>query len=270
MSHSLTPHHSASQPRAGSAALPARLTAIAALLALAAGASHAAGPVAGQGTWETTLKARDINGVAVALNDASAAFFYDTVADITWQADMNQVAYQTHYAAQTWADNLTTGGFTDWRLPVVIDSGTAGCNFSYAGGTDCGYNVQTQVGGAYSEWAHLFYNTLGNKAYCPPGDEDCGGGPQEGWGLTNAAYFKNLQSSDYWSATVYAPDSGYAWYFGTNYVHQYNFPRRNAGFSVAAVRSGDVLSAVPEAGTGVMAALGLVGLGVAIRRRRSV
>lgn len=47
---------------------------VAAVLFAAVGGSHAA-PVTGQGTWETTLKARDIDGNAVALSSASAAFF---------------------------------------------------------------------------------------------------------------------------------------------------------------------------------------------------
>ncbi len=167
------------------------------------------------GHRETTLKARDINGNAVALNSASAAFFYDETLKVTWLANMNQNGTTMNWSgAVAWAGALTTGGFTDWRLPTIIDSGTAGCNFSFDGGTDCGYSVQTQVGSAYSEWAHLFYLTLGNLGYCAPGGgtpSTCEG-PQSGWGLTNTAYFQNMQSSAYWSGTEYvSPGSGDAW-----------------------------------------------------------
>jgi hypothetical protein len=68
-----------------------------------------------------------------------------------------------------------------WGLPTMTDIGNDGCNFSYSGDTDCAYNVQTGT----SEMANMFYNTLGNLAYWPPGDASCAGGPQSGWGLTN-------------------------------------------------------------------------------------
>lgn len=41
-------------------------------------------PVSGQGTWETTLLGRDIDGHAVASTDANAVFAYDTVLGVTW------------------------------------------------------------------------------------------------------------------------------------------------------------------------------------------
>lgn len=44
-----------------------------------------------------------------------------------------------------------------------------GGNYSAAGGTDCGFNVQTMIGNTiYSEMAHRRYDTLGDKAYCDP------------------------------------------------------------------------------------------------------
>jgi uncharacterized membrane protein len=46
-----------------------------------------------------------------------------------------------------------------------------------------------------------------------------------------------LQSDNYWSATVYAPNSDNAWNFNTNNGNQNN-NNRNNGFYVAAVRSG--------------------------------
>ena len=63
---------------------------------------------------------------------------------------------QNWSTANTWANNLVFGGYSDWRLPTMIDTGASGCDFSYAGGTDCGYNVDT----ATSEIAHLFHVTL--------------------------------------------------------------------------------------------------------------
>lgn len=170
--------------------------ALAGTLVASAAPAYAA-PMAGQATWETALKTRGISGNAVALSDTKAAFFYDTTLTVTGLADMNQDATMNRGSAVAWAGALSTGGFTERRLPTVIDSGSPGCNSDYAGGTDCGYNVLTRAGSAYSEWAHLFCATLGNLPDCPPGDATGAGGPQSGWGLSDAAHFRDLQSGSY-------------------------------------------------------------------------
>ena len=119
--------------------------------------SSFAAPVLGQGTWQSTLQARDLdrNGVVDA--------FYDSALDLTWLRNANVNGAKSFNSARLWADTLSFGGLNDWRLPTMIDTPTAGCNFSY-GGTDCGYNVLTKDGTTvYSEMAHLLYVTLGNK-----------------------------------------------------------------------------------------------------------
>lgn len=242
-----------------------------------------AGPITGQGTWESTLKARDINGNAVALGDASTAFFYDTALNITWLADMNYAKTSGHDAdglmnwstSVTWANTLTIGSFSGWRLPTMVDTGTAGCNLSYDGGTDCGHNVQTKDGSTvYSEMAHLYYVTLGNLAYCAPGGNtpNTCEGAQAGWGLSNTAWFQSMQSNFYWSGLEYAPNQDGAWYFDTFVGSQYGANKFSALYAVA-VRPGDVLrdagNQVPEPQGLVLALTALAGLGVAARRRRA-
>ena len=169
----------------------------------------------------------------------------------------------------TYAQNLVTGAganaISDWRLPSITDSGFSGCDFSNSGGTDCVYNVDTSG----SEMAHLFYVTLGNLAYCPPGDVTCSGGPQLGYGLTNVGDFLNMQSHYYWYGTEYALITSDAWYFLTYYGIQSNNSKFN-GFYAMAVRPGDVLAAqVPEPESLMLALTALACLGL-VRRRRAV
>lgn len=236
-----------------------------ALLACAAVAGNAqALPVAGQGTWETTLLGRDINGNAVAGSDASTVFLYDTVLDVTWLRDANANGIMTWGDAKTWAGNLVVGSFTDWRLPSMIDTGSLGCNYS-TGGTDCGYNVQTKIGGTvYSEMASLWYNTLGNLAY-----------PQTGYGLSNSGDFKNLQSFAYWSGLQMDYGSSAAWNFATNSGMQ-TVNEKAGGLYALAVRYGDVLapipnvaSPIPEPATYALMLLGLGAVMVVVRRRKA-
>ena len=56
--------------------------------------------VPGQGTWETTLQARDLNG------DSFADAFYDTSLNITWLANWDVNGTMTAGAVRAWAEGL--------------------------------------------------------------------------------------------------------------------------------------------------------------------
>jgi hypothetical protein len=232
----------------------------AALLPL--GTAQAVG-VPGQGTWETTLLPRDING------DSIVDAFYDTVLDVSWLANANAAAQMDWANANAWAAGLDVHGTTGWRLPTMIDTGVPGCDYSLAGGTDCGFNVQTispDGQTVFSEMAHLFYVSLGNKAYCAPGDSVCAN-PQPGWGLTNTGAFSNLQASVYWSGVASTPQPAYdAWVFVTGNGAQGDVEQSTQFYAVA-VRPGDVTAVVPEPQTYGLLLMGVTALLLGVRRR---
>lgn len=223
-------------------------------------ATHSAAvPVAGQGSWETTVQARDLDA------DGQPDAFYDTVLNITWLRDLRQYDHMQWANAKSWVGALSFGGYTGWRLPRMLDTGAGGCDLSYAGGTDCGYNVQTAEGGVvYSEIAHLYYVTLGNRATCTPGDAVCGV-PQPGHGLTNVGGFFGLREEVYWFETGYGQSAPfYAWMFSMYGGYQNDYSTDRFAFAMA-VRDGDVGSPVPVPGT-VWLALAAVGGALGGRR----
>ena len=186
------------------------------------------------------------------LHDRGGGLIYDDVLKITWLKDANYAKTSGHdvdglmnwSAANTWAaglsyfDSVRNVTWSDWRLPTV---GPVGASFSYEysnnGTTDWGYANISQN----SEMTYMYYVNLGNLGYCTPDNLD----PtscieQAGWGLAHTAPFDNLQSSDYWSGTAYAPDpaasfaSSFSPYDGSN---QYGDSQSNTYFAWA-VRPG--------------------------------
>ena len=233
--------------------------AMTALFVVASGVStlaHAAS-ISGQGTWESTLQGRDLDG-----NLSTFEAYYDTALNITWLANANYAGTTMNWtAANTWAATLNpySSGISGWRLPTVTDTGTSGCNYAFTG-TDCGYNVNTATG----EMAHMFYTTLGDKAYY-----NTSGVAQAGYGLTNSGPFSNVQAVNYWSATEYAPSTSYAWLFSFYDGVQYDFVKSNSYYAWA-VHSGDVgASTVPVPATLWLFGSGLAGLIGFARRKKN-
>lgn len=236
-------------------------------------------PVSGQGTWETTLQGRDLDG-----NLANFEAYYDTVLGITWLANANYAQTNGHdddgamtwTTANAWAASLNPygSGISGWRLPYTnpIDGTTADdATIAWDGSEDRGYNVSAPgtlyAGSTASEMAHLYFNTLGNKAYCAPGPYlQCT--VQTGWGLNNTGPFSNLQDYHWsWSATPYAPFTDYAWTFHFDVGDQdidtaFQDTIYEPAFLYAwAVHSGDVgASVVPLPATIWLFGSGLAGL----------
>jgi hypothetical protein len=238
-----------------------------ATLSTLACASHAA-PVSGQGTWESTLQARDLN------NDGTADAYYDTALDITWLANAGAMA-NTFYdqgdlptdgntqfdLATSWVEQLNVHGVTGWRLPVNFDVGNNGCQWSSTGGTDCGYNVLPDS----SEMAHMYHLTLGNISYIDAPETL----------LANTGPFSNLAAYGYWSGTPvmdgwqagnpYNPDA--AWRFSFHAGRQDDIGK-NGQLGAWAVHNGDIAAPVPEPETYALMLAGLGALGWVARRRK--
>ena len=206
-------------------------------------------PIAGQGTWETTLQARDYNG------DGIADAFYDTTLDITWVADVlypKSTAFDpdgnglVSYAdAVAWTASLDLGGTTGWRLPKY----EACC---------------------HSELYRLYYDTLGNT-----GQTFGSGGPIDGSGFANTANFRNVTSGFYLLGTDPLVNATDPTTFEGDPLSGYDFrdaTEFGSFWPAWAVHDGDVPSvvapAVPEPQTWALLFAGLALVGVKVRATR--
>ena len=209
------------------------ISAISASMAISPAAQ--AGPVAGQGNWETTLQARDIN------RDGTVDAYFDTGLSITWLADWNANGPMSWFDAKVWAAALNVHSVTGWRLPS----------------TSAAADGRVKPDPSSSEMAHMYYATWGNVGY-----------PDAGYGLSNTADFINvLDSTVYWSGTDVASNPNLAWYFyaflGFQDLGGY---AKSARLYAVAVRDGDV-QVVPE--PPMPALLGPALLALGLRRRRA-
>jgi hypothetical protein len=240
--------------------------------------------VSGQGTWETTLQGRDLDG-----NLSTSEAYYDTVLDITWLLDANASAgssfddgvsstdgHMTWVSANSWAAGLNINGITGWRLPDIEPvNGTAfNTIVSFNGTTDRGHNISAPgtlyAGSTASEMAHMYYNTLGNLSPCNPAVSTECDELQSGWGLTNTGPFENLNAFGHWSATEGETSIGGAWYFNFNEGNQRRVAKSRERYAWA-VHEGDVgwsLVPVPVPAAVWLFGSGLLGLAVVGTRRR--
>lgn len=166
-------------------------------------ANCVAAPVSGQGTWESTLLGRDLDG-----DPSNYEAYYDTVLDITWLTDANYAqtsgvpngGRMEFDATLDWIGTLNIHGVRDWRLPrakPLNGSSFILSEFNNNGSSDRGYgNANGWVdvfGEPASEMGHLYYVTLGNLGYCAPDSGNPSGcAVQPEWGLSNTGPFLNI------------------------------------------------------------------------------
>ncbi len=239
------------------------------LLLMKSPALALAGPVTGQGNWETWLAGRDGSGNAVPMivggvPNPALMFIFDAQHNLSWLANWSTVGRFEWRDAMSWAASLSynvgSRQISNWRLPRVKDTGSPGCNFALSG-TDCGYNVQqTSADGVLSEFALMWYERLGNTAWQSPT-----GTLADNRGLTNTGPFLGMQEFSYWTSTELIPNSQVvlggdpAFYFDLVTGSQFGAYKWGALYAVA-VREGDVAEHLPEPGSISMlcTALGIV------------
>lgn len=196
------------------------------------------------------------------LIDMGDGTIYETDLQLSWLKDANYAktsgynadGLMTWSAADTWAKNLVFAEFDNWRLPTTLQPDPS-CSDQYnpGGGFPLQGSWYNCIG---SEMGHLYYTELGNVA----------GGP-----FTNTGDFTNLQPYYYWSGTVYAPDTTYAWAFLLDHGYQGAGPQV-FDFYALAVRPGQRSTSVPEPTTLLLMGFGLAGIAVykrGLRRRVS-
>jgi hypothetical protein len=215
---------------------------------------------------------------------------YDTVLKVTWLQDANYAktsgycdvpgncAFQdggmTWTQANTWANGLVYGGYSDWRLArnTPVNGTASGWNENYSpnGTTDVGYNITS----TFSELSYMYYVNLGLKGFVNTdgsGRSDFGvNGDGTYGGQKDVGLVRNLQSEVYWSGTAYAPSpADGAWGFGADSGFQ-GYDLQGSEYFAWAVRDGNVeVAAVPVPGSVALLAGGLALLGVVTRRRKA-
>ena len=196
-----------------------------------------------------TLAGRDLDG-----NLTTAEAYYDDVTNLTWLSDANASGAGMVWAtANSWANGLTLGGYTDWHLPNVLQPDA---NCSHQDGSDSlGYNCTG------SEMDNLFYNVLG-------------GSVASSITVThNANYdlFSNIPSYFYWTSMEYASNTSSAWFFNFE-MGNMGYITKSAGGYAWAVHSGDVgvaVSTVPVPAAVWLFGSGFMGLMALTRRKKA-
>lgn len=238
--------------------------------------THAAA-INGQGTWETTLQARDFDA-----NPYTIEGWYDTVLGITWLTDGNYAlttggpegyfvsghGTMSWDTAMIWADTVSINGITGWRLPRItpVDGVDYNRSPSEIGTTDVGFNISAPgtlyAGTTVSEMAHLNYITLGNIGQCEAATSKvgyCSPNPDFDYSVANTGPFENVYQGRYWSESVDTLYTDHAWSFHLARGQQ-EYTHKVSTDGVWLVHDGDIgvaISSVP-----IPAAIWLFGSGL--------
>ena len=126
------------------------------------------------------------------LIDRGGGMIYSTDMNVTWLQDAryartsgyDEDGFMNWYEAMEWAQNLSYGGYDDWRLPTYLNEG----------------EYQRDDAPPEHEMAYLLFTELGN----------------DGSSVTNYGPFINVMGGDdwyiYWSSTEFPPNDAGVYY----------------------------------------------------------
>jgi len=198
---------------------------------------------------------------AALISRLGGAAAYDDVLDITWVTNASLSGAKTWENQVAWADSLSYLGFDDWRLASMsVAAGLpTGITFSVI---HC--KQETELACRDNELGYMYYHNLGGSFL-----DDLTGTQTVG-----DVTLTDIQSL-YWSGTEFTPSLSaycplpicvweYDFGFGGSSITGSGF----SGHYGWAVRSGDVISAVPIPAAVWLFGSGLVGLlGIARRKK---
>jgi len=190
-----------------------------------------------------------------ALIDRGNGLIYDSSLDITWLADANYASTSGYDLdgkmnwtdANTWAGQLSYGGFDDWRLPYNPNLDSSCDNSRNVGGVAIDFGF----GCTGSEYGHLFYVDLGGQVITGLDIND-----------PELSLFTNVRDGsdpldEYWASEISGVSYiAHHFHFGDGYQRYYD---TTVEMYAMAVRDGDV-SAVPVPAAIWLFATGLLGL----------
>jgi hypothetical protein len=204
------------------------------------------------------------------LIDRGPDMVYDDVLEITWARNANLSGTVSTWAqANSWAESLILGGLGDWRLPLISVSGLGypltATSTSQQACVVGGFGSPEEIACRDNELGYMYWYNLHTSSAERTGDRVSYLGGQ---------LLENIQSA-YWTGPASALSPEWAWLvsfsaFGgsTAPAGWFNTQPQAFGFSVWAVRSGDVIS-VPEPATIPLLVLGSIALAFAAPRRTS-
>jgi len=217
---------------------------------------------------------------AAALVVQSNGTVYDSDRNIYWLQNANLAASNTlgvsgiiqgpinagmmYFAtAQSWLAALNAAnylGFSDWRMPTTLQP-DATCSSQAPYAPPIG-TLSYGFGCAGGELGHIFYTEFGALA-----EKNLSSG-----NASEVGKFSNIQNFSYWSSTENTAAPGSYWVFDFNVGAQSWAGKADYEMYVWPVRNGGATSPeplpVPEPGTLLMLATGLLGVLAASRRRR--
>lgn len=182
-------------------------------------------------------------------NTAGFEAYYDDILDITWLADTDYAyasgyrtswphAAMSHAQALAWVDQLSIGGYDNWRLPSAGLNPLLADSISHTGATNLGWYITRTT----SELSHLFYVTLGNSG-SPSGS--CGNYNFAPSCLQNTGPFLNMNiQSAFWYQEERNTTNQTSWMFSTyNGVQSWTSATALGAWAVA---DGDIARSVAE------------------------